>query len=303
MNTSRAGLQAASNATFTGSALLILLSVSLFTGSHGFVRGVGKTIHPYEIAFFASVFSFAFYLPWLLRTKFQPLRTSKFHVHFIRSFFNAGGLTTWYIAISLVPLADATALGLTSPLFTTLGAVIFLGEKAHLRRWTALGVGILGALLIVRPGFQSVSYGFLFVILSIVLASGSRIFAKQLTKTDKPVTIGAWVALLQIPITFCLAIYVWRWPDLTQLAMLAAVGFMVGGAHFTMTMAYNRSEVSALEPFNFIRLIIAALIGYFAFSELPDIWTWAGGAIIVASTSYIARREAVLSRETKFPEA
>jgi drug/metabolite transporter (DMT)-like permease len=301
MNTSRAGLQAASNATFTGSALLILLSVSLFTGSHGFVRGVGKTIHPYEIAFFASVFSFAFYLPWLLRTKFQPLRTSKFHVHFIRSFFNAGGLTTWYIAIALVPLADATALALTSPLFTTLGAAIFLGEKAHLRRWTALGVGILGALLIVRPGFQSVSYGFLFVILSIILASGSRIFAKQLTKTDKPVTIGAWVALLQIPITFCLAIYVWRWPDLTQLAMLAAVGFMVGAAHFTMTMAYNRSEVSALEPFNFIRLIIAALIGYFAFSELPDIWTWAGGAIIVASTSYIARREAMIGRAANLP--
>ncbi|MBT3904612.1 MAG: DMT family transporter [Rhodospirillaceae bacterium] len=303
MNTSRAGLQAASNATFMGSALLMLLSVSLFTGSHGFVRGVGKTIHPYEIAFFASVFSFAFYLPWLLRTKFQPLRTQKFHVHFIRSFFNAGGLTTWYIAISLVPLADATALALTSPLFTTIGAVIFLGERAHLRRWTALGVGICGALLIVRPGFQSVSYGFLFVLLSIILASGSRIFAKQLTKTDKPVTIGAWVALLQIPITFCLAFYVWRWPDLTQLAMLAAVGFMVGGAHFTMTMAYNRSEVSALEPFNFIRLIIAALIGFFVFSELPDIWTWAGGAIIVASTSYIARREAVLSREAKFPAA
>ncbi|MBT6885878.1 MAG: EamA/RhaT family transporter, partial [Rhodospirillaceae bacterium] len=105
------------------------------------------------------------------------------------------------------------------------------------------------------------------------------------------------------PITFCLAFYVWRWPDLTQLAMLAAVGFMVGGAHFTMTMAYNRSEVSALEPFNFIRLIIAALIGFFVFSELPDIWTWAGGAIIVASTSYIARREAVLSREAKFPAA
>jgi drug/metabolite transporter (DMT)-like permease len=139
----------------------------------------------------------------------------------------------------------------------------------------------------------------LFLILSIILASGSRIFAKQLTKTDKPVAIGAWVALLQIRITFCLAYYEWRWPDMTQLILLAAVGFMVGGAHFTMTMAYNRSEVSALEPLNFIRLIIAALIGYFVFSELPGIWTWAGGAIIVASTSYIARREALIGREAK----
>ena len=271
----------------------MLLSVSLFTGSHGFVRGVGKTIHPYETAFFASVFSFAFYLPWLLRTRFEPMRTRKFHVHVTRSFFNAGGLITWYIALSLVPLADATALALTSPLFTTLGAVIFLGERAHLRRWTALGIGIFGALLIIRPGFQSISIGFAYVVASIILASGSRIFAKQLTKTDKPVAIGAWVALLQIPITFCMAIYFWRWPDITQMIMLVALGLMVGGAHFTLTLAYNRSEVSALEPFNFIRLIIAALIGYFIFSELPDIWTWVGGSIIVASTTYIARREAL----------
>ena len=74
---------------------------------------------------------------------------------------------------------------------------------------------------------------------------------------------------------------------------------MAGGAHFTMAMAYNRTDVSALEPFNFIRLIIAALIGYFVFSELPDIWTWVGGAIIIASTTYIARREAILSRIIK----
>jgi drug/metabolite transporter (DMT)-like permease len=187
-------------------------------------------------------------------------------------------------------------LALISPLFTTLAAVIFLGEKAHLRRWTAMGVGIFGALIIIRPGFQSISIGFLYVILSIVLASGSRIFAKQLTKSDKPIAIGAWVALLQIPITFVLAVNFWRWPDLTQMIMLFVVGLMAGGAHFTMTMAYNRTDVSALEPYNFFRLIIAALIGYFVFSELPDIWTWVGGGIIIASTTYIARREALLSR-------
>ena len=295
MNTSSASLKSASNATFTGSALLIILSVSLFTASHGFVRGVGKSIHPYEIAFFTSLFSFAFYLPWLLRTNFKAMRTSKFRVHFIRAFFNAGAVGAWYTALSLTPLADATALALTSPLFVTLGAVLFLGETARLRRWVAIGVGIFGALLIIRPGFQSFSFGFLFVIGSIILGGGSRIFAKYLTQWDTPVTIGAWVALLQIPITFLMAIYFWKWPDSTQLAMLAAVGLLVGGAHYTMTLAYNRSDVSALEPFNFVRLIIAALIGYFIFAELPDAWTWAGGLIIIASTSYVARREAKLN--------
>jgi drug/metabolite transporter (DMT)-like permease len=295
MTSSSAGIKAASNATFAGSALLIILSVSLFTASHGFVRGVGKTIHPYEIAFFTSLFSFIFYLPWLLQHKFKAMRTSKFRIHFIRSFFNAGAVGAWYTALSLTPLADATALALTSPLFVTLGAVLFLSETARLRRWMAIGVGIFGALLIIRPGFQSFSYGFLFVFATIIMGGGSRIFAKYLTQWDKPVSIGAWVALLQIPITFLMAIYFWTWPNLIQLTMLAALGLLVGGAQYTMTLAYNHTDVSALEPFNFVRLIIAALIGFFFFSELPDAWTWAGGFIIIASTSYVARREAKLN--------
>jgi drug/metabolite transporter (DMT)-like permease len=162
-----------------------------------------------------------------------------------------------------------------------------------------MGIGIFGALIIIRPGFQSISIGFLYIILSIILGSGSRLFAKQLTKSAKPIAIGAWVALLQILITFVLAIYFWRWPDLTQMSMLLVVGLTAGGAHLTKTLAHNHTDVSALEPFNFIRLIIAALIGYFVFSELPDIWTWVGAAIIIASSTYIAHREALLSNNNK----
>ena len=269
----------------------MIVSVTLFTASHGFVRAIGKDIHPYEIAFFTSLFSFVFYLPWLIKRKFKPLRTTKFKTHLVRAFINAAAVAVWYIALALTPLADATALILTSPLFVTLGAVLFLGEKARMRRWTALIIGLLGAVIIIRPGFGSINVGFLCVILAALLGAGSRIFAKHLTKWDKPITIGAWVALLQIPITFCLNFYVWKWPNTEQFLMLAAIGLLVGGAHFTLTTAYNRTDVSALEPFNFIRLIIAALIGYFVFSELPDMWTWIGGIIIIASTSYIARRE------------
>jgi drug/metabolite transporter (DMT)-like permease len=298
MNKPVGGFDPESNIKFMGSALLIMLSVSLFTASHGFVRGVGKSIHPYEIAFFTSLFSFIFYLPWIIRTKFSLMRTNKLGMHLIRSFFNAGAVGAWYTALSLTPLADATALALTSPLFVTLGAVLFLSEKARMRRWIAIGVGIFGALLIIRPGFQSFSIGFGFVLLSIMLGGGSRLFAKHLTKWDRPMTIGAWVALLQIPITFLMAIYFWKWPNLMQLLMLAALGLLVGGAHYTMALAYNRTDVSALEPFNFIRLIIAALIGYFFFSELPDAWTWAGGLIIIGSTTYVARREAQLNKKT-----
>ena len=221
MNKPVGGFDPESNIKFMGSALLIMLSVSLFNASHGFVRGVGKSIHPYEIAFFTSLFSFAFYLPWIIRTKFSLMQTDKLGMHLIRSFFNAGAVGAWYTALSLTPLADATALALTSPLFVTLGAVLFLGEKARMRRWIAIGAGIFGALLIIRPGFQSFSIGFGFVLLSIMLGGGSRLFAKHLTKWDRPMTIGAWVALLQIPITFLMAIYFWKWPNLMDKSLIA----------------------------------------------------------------------------------
>ncbi len=189
------------NSAFSKSALFMILSVSLFTSSHGFVRGVGSSIHPFETAFFTSLFSFYFYIPWLMRAGFASLRTTRLPIHIIRAVFNAASICAWYIAISITPLADATALALTGPLFATLAAIIFLGERPRLRRWIALLIGLVGALVIVRPGFTTFSTGFIFVILSISCNSGSKMFAKQLLRWDAPASIGTWLALLQIPIT------------------------------------------------------------------------------------------------------
>ena len=287
------------NPAFVGAALLMLVSVSLFTISHGIVRGVAAEIHPFEIAFSTSLFSFTFYLPWLVRTRFRTLRTNKIGIHWMRALLNASAVSGWYIALTMTPLADAVALALTGPLMVTLGAVLFLGEPARVRRWIALGVGISGALLIIRPGFQAFSTGFWFVFIAISCTAGSRLITKHLTQSESSASIGAWMALLQVPITLVLAVFFWSWPNPTQLAMMITIGLMVGGAHYTLTVAYKRAELGALEPFNFARLVIATLIGYFIFDENPDTMTWIGGAIIVVSTSYIARREAVLRQEDR----
>jgi drug/metabolite transporter (DMT)-like permease len=246
-----------------------------------------------EIAFATSLFSFAFYLPWLVKTRFKPMRTAQIKTHWIRAFFNVGGVCGWYFALTLVPLADAVALSLTGPLVVTLGAVLFLGEQARLRRWIAIGIGIAGALLIVRPGFQSISLGYWFVIFSLISTAGSRIITKHLTRSETPASIGAWMALLQVPITLILAVNFWTWPTVMQLVIMIAIGLLVGGAHYTLTVAYDKGDVSMLEPFNFIRLVLAAAIGYLFFAEHPDVWTWIGGAVIIASTTYMSHREHV----------
>ena len=132
----------------------------------------------------------------------KVLKTERLTLHIVRSLFNAIAITAWYTALTLTPLADVIALGLAAPLFVTLGAFVFLGEIFRARRWIAVLVGIAGALTIIRPGFESVSTGFLFAILSTVFAAGTKIFAKQLVKTDSAFTCSAYVAILQTPITF-----------------------------------------------------------------------------------------------------
>jgi len=284
----------------SGILLAILLTVFsnlFFTASHGMVRHIGPVLHPFEVAFFSNLFSVAFYIPWFLRVGFTPLKTTKFPVHFTRAFFNAGALICWYTALSMTPLGDAVALALTGPLFVTIGAFLFLGEFIRARRWAALAVGVCGALIIIRPGFETISIGFLFVLASALFGAGTKLFAKYLSRTDSAITCSAYVAILQTPITFVLAMFVWKTPSLDQLAWLAAVGFSVALAHILMVKAFSYAEVSALEPLVFVRMVFAAAIGYLAFSEFPVFWTWVGAGIIVASSSYIAHRESKTAKQ------
>lgn len=289
-------------ALFVGAALLMILSVTLFTVSHGLVRGIGGAINPFQIAFTTSLFSFTFYTPWLIRTRFRELKSSRMEMHWVRALCNAGAVWGWYIALTMTPLADAVALSLTGPLAITLGAVLFLGEPARLRRWVAMGIGIAGALLIVRPGFQDFNTGYVFVIVGLICTAGSRLITKHLTRIESPVALGAWIALLQIPITFAVAVFFWSWPTPFQLAMMIAIGLLVGGAHFTLTVAYNRADLGSLEPLNFVRLVLAAVIGFVFFAEEPDRMTWIGAVIIIASTTYIAHREAARVRKESGPK-
>ena len=282
---------------FQGAALFMIVSVSLFTVSHGFVRSVGDAIHPFQIAFATSLFSFTFYLPWLLKTRFKPLKSEHMGIHWVRAFFNVAAVCGWYIALTMTPLADAVALSLTGPIVVTLGAMLFFGEPARLRRWIGMGLGITGALMIIRPGFQEFNAGYWFVMVNLTCTAGSRLLTKRLTVSEAPAAIGAFMALLQIPITFVLAVFFWTWPDAIQLLKMITIGLLVGAAHFTLATAYDRADVGALEPINFLRLVIAAMIGFFFFNEVPQLWTWIGGAVIVASTTYIAHREAARRRE------
>ena len=277
---------------------LVIIASAFFAGMHAAVRFVSATVHPFEIAFFRNLFGFLVFTPMLLRSGLMLLHTRRLGAHIGRGVINSGSMLAWFTALSLIPLADATALAMTGPLFVAIGAMYFLGETVRVRRWIALGVGAVGTLVIIRPGFEEVSIGALLVLFTVVSVSGSKLIAKSLTRTDQTATIVAYLTLTMMPITLVAALFVWRWPSLTELFWLAAIGTMGSCGHLCYIKAYTLADVSAVEPITFTRLIWAALIGYLAFAEFPDLWVWIGGGMIVAATSYIAHREVATKKIT-----
>lgn len=271
--------------------ILMVTAGAVLAAMHGMVRYLSADLHPFEIAFFRSLFGFMFFVPWIIKAGLVVLRTGRIATHGLRAAINAVSMLLWFTALSLVPLADVTALSLTGPLFVTIGAIMFLGEKVRLRRWLAVGLGAAGALVIIRPGFQVIQLGMILAIIAPATAACAKLLAKSLTRTDPPATVAAYVQLLMTPITLIPALFVWQTPGWSTLGLLAVVGMLGGLGHYLFVKAYSIADISFAEPVMFTRLVWAALFGYLAFAEVPDQWTWIGAAMIVGATTYIAHRE------------
>ena len=277
-------------------AVLLMLAASLALASmHGsvrFVRFVSAGLHPFEIAFFRNVFGFCVLIPWLARIGVAAFATRKLPLHLVRGVLNGGSMLMWFLGLSLIPLAEATALSLASPLIATAGAILFLGEPVRGHRWLGLGLGVAGMLTILRPGFEEIGLGAAAVLLSAVLVTASKLIAKTLTRTESPTAIVAWLTLLMIPVTAIPAAFVWQTPTASQLLMLLGIGALGSCGHLCLVHAYRLADVGLVEPLVFFRLVWAALLGFLIFAEIPDAWVWIGGLLIVAATTWLARREA-----------
>ena len=282
-------------------ALWMILATLLFAAMHGVIRALAKELHPFQIAFLRNVFGLLIFLPWFWRRGVSMLHTEQFGLHCIRAIIMSANMLAAFTAISLIPLSQIAALQMAMPLAITLGAIVFLGEKARLRRWTALGFGFCGALIIIRPGVQEISLGVWLMLLVVVLGSTGRLMAKRMTMRDSPVTISAYMNLLMTPMTLLPALWVWQTPQLWHLAVLIVIGMIGSGAQLALVQAYQATDMGSVEPITFLRLIWASLIGYVFFAEIPDLWTLIGGFIIFASATYIVRREAKLKRAPASP--
>lgn len=279
----------------------MLLSTLFAVIMHTIVRFIADDLnmHAIEIYFWRQLLTILVIVPWFFRVGFSAFRTQRPGLLAIRGFINGLSGMSWFWALSLVPLAKATALNISVTLFTVVGAMVVLGEKFKMSRITALAVGFAGVLVIVRPGIETITFGIALILGSRILGATAKLIGKVLTNTENSAPIVAYSALGMAVTAFIPATFVWTGPTLEiflWIGLLAGFGSL---GQICLIRAYRLADVSAVEPLSFVRLIWAALFGFILFAEVPSIWTWIGGAMIFVGVTYLARSEAAEKDKAK----
>lgn len=277
--------------TVRGFALAVVSGI-FFNFLNGAVKELASEMPPLFVAWGRWIAGLAVIAPWLLwRTGVAGFRTQDMKLHGFRGLFHTAGYGLWYEAVVWLPLATMAALGFTGPIFVTIGAVIFLHETVHWRRWAAVGVGFVGMLVIVRPGLTDLNPGILMMLMAVPLMAGSNLVAKVVSGRDRPAGVVFWQSVVGMIFFAPLGLWYWQTPTVPQLGLFLAMGLFGTLGYFFITWAYRLLDISALQSITFLGIVWAALMDVAVWGKTADVWTFVGAAIIVASTTYIAHRE------------
>ena len=253
-------------------------------------RYMAPDIEVFQIAFLRNAFAVLFMMPWLMKVGIGAMRTNQIRRHILRGFMSSANVTLLFAAVALIPIADMSAINFLQPVIGAAIAGLVLGEVVSRARWIAIIAGFGGALLMIRPGFAEFNIGIAFALGSGVAGALVSIMIKTLVRRDPPDTIAAWLFVTQTLILLIPTIIVWKNPTLEQWILFALIGFMSVILQRTYNRGIQAADVSVAMPFNFTRLIWAALLGWIVFAEFPDIWTWVGGTVIFAASVWLTRQ-------------
>ncbi len=281
--------------------LWMLVTGLCFVAVTALVKYLGPRIPPPEAAFLRYLFGFIFLIP-ALRPLLRARLSRRFHLLFgARAMMHSLGVMLWFFAMTRIPLAEVTAINYLAPVAVTIGAAVFLGEKLAARRIAAVVMALVGALIILRPGFRQISQGHVAMMVAAMMLGGSYLIAKVLADQ---INAGVVVAMLSVWVTAALAPFaalVWVTPGWGEIAILASVALFATAGHYTMTLALAAAPIAVTQPVTFLQLIWATALGAAVFGEPVDVWVIAGGGVILGSVSFITWREAVLNRRAITP--
>ena len=255
------------------------------------VRLLSDTLPPVEIVFLRNLIGLGALGAYFAWRGFGALKTRRIALHAQRNVLNFAGMWLWFAALGVMPLGQAVALHFTVPLMAVLLAVIFLHERPSVPRWTATFIGFAGVLVIVRPGMIDFGPAAMLVLGSALSYAGVGIYTRVLGRTDDAAVTTFYYLLMVTVLAAGPALWMWAAPGWNEVPALILVAVAGTVAPYCLIQAYRLAEASFVAPLDFLRLPLTALVAFLAFGETSDGWTWAGAAIIFASTTYITRRE------------
>ncbi len=284
--------------------LWMLVTGLCFVAVTGIVKHVGQDMPAAQAAFLRFLLGLVFLLPVLpALLRFRPGRRG-LAMFGGRAALHVVGVVLWFYAMTQISIAEVTAMNYLAPVYVTIGAALFLGEKLAARRLLAVAAGLLGALIILRPGFREISPGHLAMLGTALAFGASYLFAKLLSERFDA---GLVVTMLSVMVTVGLAPLAWMvWvpPSASQVGWLFLVAAFATAGHYAMTRAFAVAPVTVTQPVTFLQLVWATALGLLVFGEPIDGWVILGGALILGAVSFITWREHVLKRRlTPSPEA
>ena len=278
---------------------IILIFISIFFGTTmgTLMRLALNDLNLYTAGFLRFFLGFIIVFPYILKTKFKVYQTPNFKIHLIRSSLNLPAMLLGFAALTLVPLEKISALHFIVPFIVTILAVVFLKEKIRFYRISALIIGFIGMLVILRPGIIDISLGIQMSLISSFIWAVVIIITKKLTDDDSAITILTYQYTFMTILSFFIVIFFWQTPSLISLLYLILAAISGTILHIAVNHAYKLVDVSMTQPFSFVGLIIASFYGYFIFNEKPDLYTWIGALIIFVGVILITIREIQLNKD------
>ena len=273
----------------------------LFVGVTGIVKHLGSGLPAAEAAFLRYVMGLVFVIPLIGLIKRANLTKVELSLFVWRGAVHSVGVMLWFYGMTMLPMAEVTAMSYLSPVFVTIGAALFLGERLAALRIMAIVFAIIGVLVILRPGFREVSLGHVAMLINGGLFAASYLIAKVMADRVEPLVV---VGMLSIFVTIGLAPWaflVWVTPTLTQLGWTFVLATFATAGHYTMTLALRAAPIAVTQPVTFLQLIWSILLGILIFSESFDEWVVIGATIIILSISFIMWREGRVRNKTITP--
>tara|TARA_B100000949_G_scaffold62430_1_gene55499 strand:+ start:160 stop:1047 length:888 start_codon:yes stop_codon:yes gene_type:complete len=275
---------------------LIVVSVIFGNTMIVFIKLSQFEINVFTAGFLRFFLGLLIISPYILKTKFNVFKTNNLKIHLLRSSLNFPAMYLAFASFTLVPLEKLSALHFVVPLFVTVLAVIFLKEKIYLYRISALVIGFIGMLIILRPGYIDITLGVQMILISSLIWSVVIILTKQLTKEDNAITILAYQYVFMSIFSFIVVLFFWQTPSYLTLIYTFFAAICGTVFHISLNHAYKLVDVTVTQPFSFLGLIVASIYGYFLFSEKPDILTWVGGVVVFIGVLIITIRELQLKK-------